>query len=113
MPHLVIEHSRSLEQALPPQEMMQLAHDAALASGQFGRPDIKVRLVATDHALVGGKPDTFLHIGLYLLSGRNTATKKALTTSLVEAFKARLPDVATISADARDMDRETYSKILR
>lgn len=113
MPHLVIEHSRSLEQNLPAQDMMKIAHDAALASGQFGGPDIKVRLVATDHALVGGNPETFLHIGLYLLSGRDTETKKALTRSLVEAFKARLPDVASISADARDMDRETYSKILR
>lgn len=113
MPHLVIEYSRELEEEMPPANMMRLAHQIALESGQFGEDDIKVRLLPYDHAMVGGREDNFLHVSLYLLSGRDTLTKKALTLALEQAYRGKLPDAASVSADARDMDRESYSKSLR
>lgn len=113
MPHLVIEYSRELEEEMPPANMMRLAHKIAFESGQFGEDDIKVRPLPFDHVMVGGREDSFLHISLYLLSGRDTSTKKALTLALEQAFRKRLPDAASISVDARDMDRESYSKSLR
>jgi 5-carboxymethyl-2-hydroxymuconate isomerase len=113
MPHLVIEYSREIEQQVPPATLMATAHAAALQSGQFGEADIKVRLLPYDHALVGGKPLSFLHIGLYLMSGRTPEVKKELTQAVVAAFDARLSGIASISVDARDMDRDTYSKLVR
>lgn len=113
MPHLIIEYSRELEREVPPGNLMQIAHDTSVASGLFDTADIKVRLLPTDHALVAGKAGSFLHINLYLLTGRRTETKKQLTQALVEAYKSAQPNLASISADARDMDRRTYSKTVR
>ncbi len=98
---------------MPTGQLMQIAHDISVDSGQFGVTDIKVRLQPTDHALVGGKAESFLHINLFLLSGRDAETKKQLTQALVQAYVTVLPNTASISADARDMDRRTYSKIVR
>ncbi|NVJ99055.1 MAG: 5-carboxymethyl-2-hydroxymuconate Delta-isomerase [Alphaproteobacteria bacterium] len=113
MPHLVIEASNGLISQTGPKDMMKAAHDVAAASGQFGEGDIKVRLFSVDHALVGGKAASTLHITLYLLSGRDRQTKKALTEALVERFSTLVPKAASVSANAIDMDRETYSKISR
>jgi len=113
MPHFIVEYSRSLEADAEPQAMLAAAHEVAVASGQFGETDIKVRLYPVDHALVAGKPDRALHITCYLLSGRDAPTKKALTEALVRRFEPLVPAARSISANAIDMDRETYTKIER
>lgn len=111
MPHFIVEYSRSLEAEAQPEAMLAAAHEVAVASAQFGISDIKVRLYPVDHALVAGKPDAALHITCYLLSGRDTPTKKALTQALVTRFHSLVPAAKAISANAIDMDRETYTKI--
>jgi 5-carboxymethyl-2-hydroxymuconate isomerase len=113
VPHFIVEYSRSLETDAKHADLMAAAHEVAVASGQFGEADIKVRLYPVDHALVAGNAAATLHITIYLLSGRDQPTKKALTSALVKRFERLVPSAKSISANAIDMDRETYSKISR
>lgn len=113
MPHYIIEYTRALEAEMSADQMLETAHACALASGQFGENDIKVRLMPTEQSLVGGISRSAIHVHLYLLSGRDADIKKALTQAVVTAFSERAPSAASISCNAIDMDRETYSKITR
>jgi 5-carboxymethyl-2-hydroxymuconate isomerase len=85
-----------------------------VASGVFSPPDaIKVRLIPVEHFRVGSGADHgFIHAGLALLSGRDGDTKQRLTVALVDAIapSSARPQVVQITSEARDMDRDTYSK---
>lgn len=110
MPHLVIEYSSELESHTKVSAMMQAAHDAAVESGLFGVDDIKVRTYGCNHSLVGGKAASSVHITVYLLSGRDQPTQKALAeTVLTHMKKLNLP-LQSLSVDCRDMDRSVYTK---
>ena len=113
MPHLIIEHSEDLTHTFDTKALMQCAHNAAVESGLFGLSDIKVRAYPCANALIAGNESSFLHVTIYLLSGRTAETKKALTTLVLNEFAKLGLDVSSLSVDARDMDREVYSKITR
>lgn len=111
MPHAVVEYSKSLEPSFEKAAFMKAIHDAMFASGEFGEKDIKIRLYPCDHALVAGKEQGFVHITIYLLSGRSKETKKKLTQGLLKVVQGLGLTVASVSVDARDLDREVYSKM--
>jgi len=111
MPHAVIEYSQDLERKFDPAALMLAVHQSLLDSGEFGEKDIKVRLYPCDHALVAGTEQGFVHTTIYLLSGRSKAVKKAITSGLLEVLAGLDFEAASISVDARDLDREVYSKI--
>jgi len=110
MPHAVIEYSRDLEASFDKLALMQAAHDAMLASGQFGEADVKIRLYPCHDALVGGVTAKFVHITVYMLSGRSPAIKKSITTNLLRVLEGLSLSAASLSVDARDLEREVYSK---
>jgi len=110
LPHAVIEYTRSLENQCLQAGIMQAVHNSLLASGHFGEVDIKVRACGYDHALVAGKPDDFIHVTIYLLSGRTPDIKKQLTVGVLETLQGLDLRAASITVDARDMDRAIYSK---
>ncbi|WP_020399046.1 5-carboxymethyl-2-hydroxymuconate Delta-isomerase [Kordiimonas gwangyangensis] len=113
MPHLVIEYSDADFDAKAVEQMMLAAHKGALASGLFGEDDIKTRAYACSHGLVGGKPGSFIHVTVYLLSGRDHATQKLLANTLLDHMTAAGFAPHSLSVDCRDMDRAVYSKITR
>lgn len=113
MPHLVIEYSEADFDTVLVEQMMFAVHKGALASGLFGEADIKTRAYACSHGLVGGKPGSFIHITVFLLSGRDQATQKQLATTLLDHMTAADFAPHSLSVDCRDMDRAVYSKITR
>jgi len=111
MPHVIVEFSRSLESGFDTVQLLRACHNSLLASGQFKEKDIKVRLYPCDHALVAGKCANFLHVIVYMLSGRAKNTKKELAEQLLATLgEFRLP-AASCSVDVRDLDREIYCKM--
>ncbi len=117
MPHLCIEYSANIAHRLHPARVVEAAGDALLASGVFSPPDsIKVRLIPVEHfGVASGADHGFIHAGLALLAGRDSATKQRLTAALVDAIAPLVapgPQVVQITSEARDMERETYSKRL-
>ena len=115
MPHLRIEYSANIAGRFNPALLVQATADVLVASGVFSPPDaIKVRLIPVEHFRVGSGADHgFIHAGLALLSGRDGDTRQSLTVALVDAIAPLVgpgPQVVQITSEARDMDRDTYSK---
>jgi len=109
MPHIIIEHTSS-EQLTDQAALMQTVHAAAMASGLFGEKAIKIRVKSYDAALIGGVAADFAHITIYLIEGRDNATKKQLTEVLHQALLKHFKNYDSISVDARDLTKAVYTK---
>lgn len=110
MPHFVIECSDGARPEVDTYTFAQQIHMVALDSGLFNEKAIKVRIVPSANSLVAGEPDEFVHVTIYLIDGRDKATKKQLATSVHEMIRNRCSSVASVSVDVRDLDREIYTK---
>ena len=110
MPHLIVEATGQTIEALPNGELMQKLHATALATDLFDEKSIKVRVRPYETALIAGKPDDFVHVTIYLIDGRDKATKKRLALKVHDEVRALCPSCASVSVDVRDLDREVYTK---
>lgn len=113
MPHLVLEYSDTIEKTHSIPDLMSICHKAAMASGQFSESDIKVRAYPCPNSLVGGLHADFLHVTVKLLSGRTPEIKKELTNTILEAIHAKGLSLSSLTVEALDIERESYSKIAR
>ncbi len=111
MPHLVIEYSESIEQTHSVNELMLACNKAANESGLFGEKDIKVRAYACKQSLVAGEDMPFVHVTVKLLSGRDQTTKKTLTDLVLRELQACKVSVSSLTVEAVDIERESYSKV--
>ncbi len=111
MPHLIIEYSDSVEKKHSVDALMMACHEAATKSGQFTENDIKVRAYPCRKSLIAGRAKPFLHVIVKLLSGRSPEIKKALTAMIAEALSAIGVSVSSLTVEAVDIERESYSKI--
>ena len=119
MPHLVLEYSANLRGAFSPIILMAQTNAVLIQSGEFENPDhIKTRLVALQEYRIGTADvgEAFIHARLHLLSGRSVDTKKALCAALAECLRTGLAPLAgvrvQITAEAVDMQRESYAKTI-
>ena len=110
MPHLIIEYSEDTFSASEIADLMAITHQAALGSDQFGEKDIKVRGAPYSQSLVAGKAGSFVHIVIKLLSGRDIDTKKALTQAVHDALLEADVKVHSLTVEAVDIQRESYTK---
>nr|WP_256833697.1 5-carboxymethyl-2-hydroxymuconate isomerase [Pseudomonas oleovorans] len=109
MPHCLIEAAREVSELIAPQELVQLVHDQAAATGLFQPGEVKVRLSLYEHHCVGDEQGMFVHLIFYVLAGRSDNDKRALSRRVVRALVERLPQVPAISLDVRDIRREVFS----
>ena len=112
MPHLIIEYSEEIFSASTISDLMTVVHISALNSGQFGELDIKVRAMPYGQSLVAGKSGSFMHVVIKLLSGREQEIKKQLTQSVHDALLEAGVRVNSLSVEAVDIERESYTKTL-
>ena len=113
MPHCCIEYTPNVLAKMDKAELLHTAHQVMLSAGLFGAADVKTRAHEVSDFILGEQPlqqSGFIHIIIYLLSGRTAEQKQALTHSMAQALLAKLPDLASITVDIRDMTRETYAK---
>lgn len=117
MPHLVLEYTANLLPDFEPAQALHRMNTVLLASAEFVPDHIKSRAVRLDDFLVGdAAPGSFLHARLHLLSGRDSATKMAITEGLVAALRSCVIGNSAvpvqITAEALDMDRASYAKAI-
>src|SRR6187402_1984206 len=112
MPHIVIEHSSGGHGGFDATALMRALHDAAAATGIVQAADLKIRAMAYDDYLVGGRRDGFCHLTLSLLEGRTAEQKVCLSEALRETMVRLLPRTTSLSVDIRDMDATAYKKRL-
>lgn len=118
MPHLVLEYTANLLPDFVPAQALHRMNTVLLASGEFVPDHIKSRAIRLDDFLMGDSaPGAYMHARLHLLSGRAPAVKLAITEGLVAALRSCIIEghparPVQITAEARDMDRDAYSKAI-
>lgn len=108
MPHCIIDCPASLARRIGEQTLLATVHDAIDASGLFQPGDIKVRLNGFEHYRCATGQDDFVHVLLYVLSGRSREQRHALALAVVAALAELLPEVQALSVDVQEMARETF-----
>jgi 5-carboxymethyl-2-hydroxymuconate isomerase len=79
MPHLNIEYSANLGEALDIQALVDRIHETALETGIFPLGGVRTRAEARTHyRIANGNPDAgYIHMIVRIGSGRDTDTRKA------------------------------------
>jgi 5-carboxymethyl-2-hydroxymuconate isomerase len=109
MPHFILDCSPDLFSGPDKTGILQAVFDTAKESGLFKTTDIKVRLRVYDDFITGGTADEFVHVFAYIMEGRTTAQKSALSQSIVGRLKGMFPDVPVVSLNVMDFEKATYS----
>lgn len=111
MPHLHIDYSANLEEALDMTALCEAIRSEAAQIEAFPMPGIRVRATRVDHyAIADGDPaHGFVDISVRIREGRSDRVKHEAITRIFEAAKRFLaPVMATrsiaLSAELRDID---------
>lgn len=116
MPHLVIEYAHKLEQNISIPALISAAHQAIDETALFARHTIKTRAVAYRHYIAGGAQegasDSFIHAEVRILSGRDDKQREALSCAVFNCLCRFAREVAAVTVEVREMDRNCYSKRL-
>ena len=110
MPHCIIEYSLQIAEEIDIDALMAAVHDGAMASGLFPEYDIKTRAIAYRHHRTGQTRDSFVHVGVHLLSGRSDAQKAELSEAVLEKIEPLLPRVVSVGVEICDIHRDSYRK---
>ncbi len=117
MPHLAIEYSSNLEDAVDLSALCDCLRQTAIEIEAFPLAGVRVRAFATDHySIADGNPDHgFIDISVRLRGGRPASVKKAATEKIFEAASAFLAPVMAsrsiaLSLEMRDIDPELSPK---
>ncbi len=111
MPHLVLEYQADIELRHDLQALCADLFTALQAHPAIPHPaSVKVRAAPCPYAYIGTEPQSFVHATLFLLEGRDTATKADLTQLVLNRMSAALSDVGSLSVDTQDMVKATYAK---
>ena len=116
MPHLILEHS-DLVAPFDHRALFAELHAVLERTGEFQLAQMKSRAVARARCYIGaGDPENiFVHLTVYILSGRPVGLRKKIGAELLEVLTRQLAKSVAgrpsdITVDIREMDRETYAK---
>lgn len=88
---------------------MQAVYEIAEATGLFAKGDIKVRINPYNYYKLGEGKNDFLHVFGNIMEGRSKEQKANLSTKIIERLNQLLPDLAILSMNVRDFEKDTYS----
>ena len=115
MPHLTIDYSPNLEDAV--EGLCDAVRRAAIETGVFPMPGIRVRAFRADHASVadGDPKHGYVDISIRLRAGRTDEQKRRAARGVFEAARAHLaPAMETrsiaLSLELRDIDPDLSPK---
>ena len=110
MPHCIIEYSAEIADQVDLAALMDAVHAGALASELFPEYDIKTRAIGFHHHRTGQTQDSFVHVSVHLLDGRNDEQKAQLSEGLLARIEPLLPKVVSVGVEICDMHRASYRK---
>lgn len=111
MPHIIIDYSANLEDALDWPAFLTLLRETAVETGVFPLPGVRVRAVAATHVSIadGDPKHGYIDISIRLRGGRSDADKTRSTDAIFAAAKEFLAPVLAarslaLSMEMRDID---------
>ncbi|MGK7752985.1 MULTISPECIES: 5-carboxymethyl-2-hydroxymuconate Delta-isomerase [unclassified Roseovarius] len=113
MPHIIIEHSRGLEdshdlQALCDDLWQKFANHPSVTS-----PDtVRTRTIAATASRIGVEPQSFAHATLLLLPGRSDETRAELAQIVLDTLDSHLPDVGSLTVRLDDIHQPYMKRML-
>jgi len=117
MPHIAIEYSANLESRLDIAELCNVLRLAAIETGVFPTPGLRVRAYRADHYSIadGSAEHGFIDISIRLREGRAQADKESATQTVFDAARDYLaPYMANeslaLSIEMRDIDASLSPK---
>ncbi len=110
MPHCIVEYSLGVADQIDIDDLLGAVHQGVLSSGLFDEYDIKTRAVAYAHHRTGATRDSFVHVTVRLLSGRDDSQKADLSEKLLAQIEPLLPGVVSVGVEICDMHRDSYRK---
>jgi 5-carboxymethyl-2-hydroxymuconate isomerase len=95
MPHVTVEYSANLTDALDIQSLVDRIHEAVLASGPFERGAARTRAIeCRTFRIADGRPDAaFIHVMMRIGHGRDRATKQAAGEAIFAAIADATADI--------------------
>lgn len=110
MPHIVIEYSDNLHSQIKESAITKAVHQTVLNSALFSPDAIKARSIGYSDYVLPDNAQSFIHITVSILNGRNTGQKAALSNAVFDAAKNCIPHCDKLSVDIHDMNVDTYRK---
>lgn len=117
MPHVTIDYSANMEQRTDMAALCDTLRRAAIETGLFPMPGIRVRAVRADHVAIADGADRhgYVDISVRLRAGRPQKAKAAATEHLFQAARQFLePALAqhsiALSIEMRDIDPDLSPK---
>ena len=116
MPHLILHYTANLA-GFDADAALDDINRRLAESGHFEESAIKSRALALQHYRVGTARAErgFVHAHLKVLPGRDEATRRALSQTIVTALQALLPShhpVTQLVVEVTELDAGTYSKLV-
>lgn len=109
MPHFIIDCSQDILKKKSPNEIMDAVYNVAESTGLFAANDIKVRLQPYQYYRLGESKKNFLHVFGYIMQGRNTEQKAALSKQMTIHLTELLPEISFLSVSISEFEAATYS----
>ena len=110
MPHCIIEYSSDVADQVSISDLIEATYRGALSSDLFPEYDIKTRAIAYQHHQTGSTQDSFVHVTVRLLSGRDERQKADLSEKVLAYIEPMLPGVVSVGVEICDMHRDSYRK---
>lgn len=117
MPHFHIDYSANLEERMDIAAFCEAVRVAAVETGLFPLPGIRIRALKADHVVMAdGNPDhAYLDLQIRLRAGRDHDAKVAATHHIFKAAEAFCADLLAnssfmLSCEMRDIDPELSPK---
>lgn len=111
MPHLTIDYSANLEDRIDMAGLCDTLRRAAVATGVFPLPGVRVRAIRADHASIadGDPRHGYIDISVRLRAGRDPEAKARATQAIFEAARRFVAPVmaahsVALSLEMRDID---------
>ncbi|MDH6144566.1 5-carboxymethyl-2-hydroxymuconate isomerase [Kitasatospora sp. GP30] len=117
MPHLVLEYSGNIREAVDPADVLGKLHAALTDAGGFRHQDFKSRAVRMDRYFIGdgSYEQSFVNLDIRTFAGKSAEVRAAVSEAalavLIEAFATTLRETACdISVQITDLDRTSYAR---
>jgi 5-carboxymethyl-2-hydroxymuconate isomerase len=114
MPHLIVECSENLAEAVSLDDLVRALHEAALATGVFPLAGIRTRVhVSRHYRIADGDPrHAFAHVEMRIARGRDLATRKRAAEQVFAALRDALAALyatttLALSLELREIDPDT------
>lgn len=113
MPHIVIEHSKGLEDTHDLQALCDTLWEAFAHHDAITAPDtVRVRTIAATASRIGIEPQSFAHATMLLLPGRSDETRTEFAQTILSTLDAALPDVGSLTVRLDHLNQPYLKRML-